>query len=61
MLLFSIYAMIFDLQMDLFAGDLIYLIYMCCCSTMFGCVCGFLAVMSSGLFVSEIYSRIKSD
>ena len=61
MLLYSLYAMIFEFKMDLLAGDLIYILYMSFCSSMFGMSCGLISVFSSYVFLHEIYSKSRSD
>lgn len=61
MFVYSIYMMICEFKMNLFAGDVVYLTYMAMASSLFGCVCGFISMLSSYVFLTEIYSRIKND
>lgn len=61
MFLYSVYAMVFDLKMNLIAGDIIYLIYMGVCSTLFGVSCGAVSLLVSYAFLHEIYSKARGD
>ena len=60
-MIFSLYAMFFEFKMDLFWGDIVYLLYTVLFGSMFGTMCGSISLMASFLFVSLIYSTIKSD
>ena len=59
--IYCLYAMIFELKMDLFAGDLIYIIYNCFICTLFAFACGFISVCASFLFLILIYRNSRSD
>lgn len=61
MFLFCMYNMIFVFHMDMFWGDVVYLLYSGLASVMFGLFCGTVSLTSSFLFVDYIYRTIKSD
>lgn len=61
MFVYSIYMMVCEFKMNIFAGELVYLTYMCMASSLFGCVCGLFSLLTGYLFLAEIYSRIKND
>jgi transmembrane 9 superfamily protein 2/4 len=61
LMVFCLYAMFFEFGMDLFWGDIVYLLYTVLFGSMFGTMCGSMSLMSSFLFVQIIYSTIKSD
>lgn len=61
MSIYSVYYMIFSLQMDLLAGEIIYLVYMLLVSISFALMCGSISVVSSYVFVTRIYSNIKGE
>lgn len=61
MFVFSVYYMIFELQMDMFAGEAIYLVYMMMFCTSFGTMCGSISTATSFLFVQSIYNNAKAD
>lgn len=58
---FSLYNMIFVFGMDLFWGELIYLLYTLLLGSMFAMMCGAFSLTASYMFVTTIYSTIKSD
>jgi hypothetical protein len=53
--------MFFEFGMDLFWGDIVYLLYTVLFGSMFGTMCGAMSLMASFFFVQIIYSTIKSD
>lgn len=59
--LYSLYFMIYNLNMDLLAGELIYLLYMFLCTVCFSVMCGTISVAASYVFVTGIYTRIKGE
>jgi hypothetical protein len=61
MLLYCMYNMIFVFHMDMFWGDVVYLLYAGLASVMFGLFSGAVSLTSSFLFVDYIYRTIKSD
>ena len=61
LMIYSLYSMFFDFGMDLFWGDIIYLLYTLLFGSMFGCMCGTMSLMASFVFITIIYSTIKSD
>lgn len=61
MFVYCVYVMVFEYQMDVFWGDLIYLIYCLQISFMFGALCGAIALISSFMFVWALYSLGRSD
>lgn len=58
---YSLYFMIFNLQMDLLAGEIIFLLYMFLGTTCFAIMCGTISVIASYCFVVSIYSSIKGE
>ena len=59
--IYSLYFMIFNLEMDLLAGEIIYLLYMLLCTTCFSVMCGTISVVASYCFITSIYSGIKGE
>lgn len=59
--LYSLYFMHFDLQMDLLWGEIVYLLYMLMCTSMFSIMCGTISVIASFCFIMSIYSNIKGE
>ena len=55
MMAYSLYYMIAVLEMDVLAGELIYLLYMTAVSTCFSVICGAVSLLSSWVFVNTIY------
>lgn len=53
--------MVFVFGMDVFWGDIVFLIYSVTASVLFGFLCGFVSVFFSFVFVQFLYSRSKSD
>ena len=58
---YSLYFMVFNLKMDLLAGEIIFLLYMFLGTTCFSIMCGTISVVASYCFIVTIYSRIKGE
>jgi hypothetical protein len=58
---YSLYFMVFNLQMNLLAGEIVYLLYMFLFTILFSVMCGTVAVSASYLFVTRIYSGVKGE
>jgi hypothetical protein len=58
---YSLYFMVFNLKMDLLAGEIIFLLYMFLGTTSFSIMCGTISVIASYCFIVTIYSEIKGE
>jgi cellulose synthase/poly-beta-1,6-N-acetylglucosamine synthase-like glycosyltransferase len=58
---YALYFMIFNLEMDLLSGEIVYLLYMFLFTTSFALMCGAISVTASYVFVTRIYSGIKGE
>jgi hypothetical protein len=61
MFVYCVYHMVFVFGMDVFWGDIVFLIYSVTACVLFGFLCGFVSVFFSFVFVQFLYSRSKSD
>lgn len=61
MFAYSIYYMIFVLEMDWLVADFVYMLYMMLFTVSFGIMCGFVSTAASFAFVKVIYSNIKGE
>jgi len=53
--------MVYTAKMDLFAGELIYLVWASLATYSMMVMCGMIALLASAQFVESIYGNIKSD
>lgn len=58
---YSLYFMVYNLNMDLLAGEIVYLLYMFLFTTCFAFMCGAISVTASYVFVTRIYAGIKGE
>jgi len=58
---FSFYNMIFVFKMNLFWGDLVYLLYSVLLGSMFSTMCGAISLAASYMFITIIYSATKGE
>ena len=61
MMVYSLYFMIYELHLNIFAGELIYFLYMLLCTTCFSIVSGTISVAASYLFIRHIYANVKGE
>lgn len=61
MFFYLVYYMIYVLEMDMFAGEVIYLIYSFNVCMFMSLMLGSISVASSWLFLNSIYKNAKSD
>jgi hypothetical protein len=58
---FSFYNMVFVFKMNLFWGDVVYLLYSVLLGSMFSTMCGAISLASSYMFITIIYSATRGE
>ena len=58
---FSFYNMVFVFKMNLFWGDVVYLLYTVLLGSMFAATCGAISLAASYVFLTVIYQSTKGE
>ena len=61
LMLYSVYYMLTEMDVDVFSSDLVYLLYMYMFCILFALMSGMISTFSSFLFIEFMYGRIKGE